>query len=190
VAQHSSDGDAHGDAGAVIRRGRRLEIDAEGQDHEALHDARLSAGLLIRAIQERRVTGLLQLLESVRIRMGEVAPGVWFGSLHRQLTAREILEATDASRADPNAPLYGKTVVFTGELAMPRRVAWQLVAASGGMPSNSITKKTDLLVCGYQDLVKLARGQTKSNKFRRAEELQAEGQPLEFLSEKDFFRML
>jgi hypothetical protein len=47
----------------------------------------------------------------------------------------------------------------------------------------------DFLVCGYQDLVKLARGQAKSNKFRRAEALQAEGQPLEFLSEKDFFRM-
>lgn len=167
-----------------------LDIDAAGEDHEALHDARLSAGLLNRAIEERRAAGLFELLNAVRIRLGEVAPGVWFGSLHRQLTAREVLEASDASNADPNAPFYGKTVVFTGELAMPRRIAWQLVAASGSIPSNSVTKKTDFLVCGFQDLVKLARGHTKSNKLRRAEALQAEGQPLELLAEKDFFRML
>jgi DNA polymerase-3 subunit epsilon len=167
-----------------------LDIGAAGEDHEALHDARLAAGLLKHAMEERRASGLLELLDSVRIRLGEIAPGAWFGSLRRQLTARDVLEATDASTADPEAPFFGKTVVFTGELAMPRRIVWQLVAASGGVPSNSVSKKTDYLVCGYQDLVKLARGQSKSSKFRRAEVLQADGQPLEFLAEKDFFRML
>jgi hypothetical protein len=38
--------------------------------------------------------------------------------------------------------------------------------------------------------MKLAHGETKSRKFRRAEELQAEGQPLEFWTEKDFFELL
>jgi len=73
---------------------------------------------------------------------------------------------------------------------MVRREAWQLVADAGGTPQDGVTKKTDYLVCGYQDLWKLAAGKTKSHKLRHAEELHAAGQPIELLSERDFYRML
>ena len=80
--------------------------------------------------------------------------------------------------------------MFTGELAMVRKFAWQAVATAGGQPSNNVSKKTDMLVCGYQDMVKLAVGKTKSNKLRKAEELRAAGEPIEILTERDFFRLL
>ena len=73
---------------------------------------------------------------------------------------------------------------------MVRREAWNLVAAAGGTPQDGVTKKTDFLVCGYQDLWKLAAGESKSHKLRRAEELHADGQSIEILTERDFFRML
>lgn len=60
----------------------------------------------------------------------------------------------------------------------------------GGRPQDGVTKKTDFLVCGYQDLWKLAVGESRSRKLGRAEELHAEGQPIEILIERDFFRML
>lgn len=80
--------------------------------------------------------------------------------------------------------------MFTGELAMVRRDAWRLVAERGGIPADNVTKRTDYLVCGYQDLLRLADGETKSHKFRRAEELRADGHAIEFLTERDFFEML
>jgi DNA polymerase-3 subunit epsilon len=73
---------------------------------------------------------------------------------------------------------------------MVRSQAWELVAAVGGTPQDGVTKKTDFLVCGYQDLWKLAAGETKSHKLRRAEELHAAGQPIEIMGERDFYRML
>jgi DNA polymerase-3 subunit epsilon len=130
---------------------------------------------------------LTDLLSEIWLVFGEVAPDGWFGSRARAITAGSIKPSADA---DPDSPLLGKVVVSTGELAMVRKFAWQAVATAGGQPSNNVSKKTDLLVCGYQDMVKLAVGKTKSNKLRRAEELRAAGEPIEILTERDFFRLL
>lgn len=155
-----------------------------GRHHEALHDSRLSAGLLLRAIDDREAKGLADLLDGVLIRFGELRPDGWHGSI---LRASEAMPSPDA---DPNAPFFGKVVVFTGELAMPRRQAWQLVANAGGQPAETVTKRTDFLVCGYQDLLRLSDDQNKSGKLRKAEALHLAGQPVEFLTERDFFRLL
>lgn len=157
--------------------------------HEALYDARLAAAVLTRAIQTREATDLADLLERIWMRFGEMAPDGWYGSHVRSLTADATLPTADPN-ADAESPFYGKTVVFTGELAMVRRQAWQLVASVGGQPAANVTAKTNLLVCGYQDMYKLASGETKSHKLRRAEELHAQGRPIEILTERDFFRLL
>ena len=71
--------------------------------------------------------------------------------------------------------------VWAGALAIVRSQAWELAGSVGGTPQNGVTK-TDFLVCGYQDLWKLAAGETKSHKLRHAEELHAAGQPIEVLT--------
>lgn len=38
-------------------------------------------------------------------------------------------------------------------------------------------------------MLRLAAGESKSDKLRRAEELHAQGQPIEILTERDFFRL-
>ena len=157
--------------------------------HEALYDARLAAEVLTRAIQAKEATDLADLLERIWIRFGQIAPDGWYGSHVRSLTASAILPTADPN-ADPDSPFYGKTVVFTGELAMVRRQAWQLVASLGGQPAANVTAKTNLLVCGYQDMYRLAADETTSHKFRRAEEFHAQGKPIEILTERDFFRLL
>ena len=156
----------------------------DGRHHEALHDSRLSAGLLMRAIDDREAQGLADLLNRISSRFGELRPDGWHGST---LRASGAIPSPDA---DPSAPFYGKVVVFTGELAMPRRQAWQLVANAGGQPAENVTKRTDFLVCGYQDLLRLSDDQNKSGKVRKAEALHLAGQPVEFLTERDFFRLL
>jgi DNA polymerase III epsilon subunit-like protein len=154
--------------------------------HDALYDARLAAAVLQRAMAEKGASSLDDLLDRTWIRFGELGPDGWYGSSVR---ARMGIPEADLS-ADPSSPLYGKVVVFTGELAMVRRAAWLLVAEAGGQPEAGVTKRTHMLVCGYQDMLRLAAGQTKSAKLRKAEQLHAGGQPLEILTERDFFRML
>jgi len=73
---------------------------------------------------------------------------------------------------------------------MVRRQASRLIAEAGGQPADGVTKKTDFLVCGYQDLYRLGAGETKSSKLRHAEQLRAQGQEIEIIGERDFFRML
>jgi DNA polymerase III epsilon subunit-like protein len=159
-----------------------------GRHHEALYDARLAAEVLSQAITAKNAAGLPDLLERISLLFGEIEPGNWFGSHLRALTAGQ------APRANPNAdhdsPFYEKHVAFTGELAMVRRNAWQLVADAGGEAQDNVTKKTNMLICGYQDMLRLAAGETKSHKLRYAEALHAEGQAIEILTERDFFRML
>lgn len=154
--------------------------------HDALYDTRLAAEILRRAMVAKEADCLADLLERTWIRFGEIAPDGWYGSL-----VRSRMEIPEGDRdADPHSPFYGEVVVFTGELAMVRRNAWQIVAEVGAQPEANVTKRTNMLICGYQDMIRLAAGETKSGKLRRAEELHAEGQPIEILTERDFFRLL
>jgi DNA polymerase-3 subunit epsilon len=169
---------------------RQLALHAEGRAHDALHDARLAARLLVRALRQSGASDLIGLIDALHMRIGELSPDSWHGSTLRPLRARDVLEAFSDHEVEPGSPFYEKNVVFTGELAMVRRVAWHLVAGCGGLPAQSVTKKTDFLVCGYQDLMRLADGDTKSQKLQRAEELRAMGSSVEILTERDFFRLL
>ena len=155
--------------------------------HEALADARLAGALLSHALADAPAASLEELLDHVGVTLGRIEPDGWFGCHARARAAHDVEVNHDAS---PESPFYEKNICFTGALAMVRSQAWQLVASVGGTPQDGVTKKTDFLVCGYQDVLKLAAGETKSHKFRRAEELHAAGQPIELLTERDFYRML
>jgi DNA polymerase III epsilon subunit-like protein len=165
-------------------------VSDDEKHHEALHDARLAARLLVRAIEVEGADGLLDLLTAIHVRVGEIRPDGWDGCEARRTSAKRALAFTPNPDADPEGPFYGQVVAFTGELALVRAQAQRLVAELGGQPANGVTRQTDFLVCGYQDLVKLATGQAKSAKLRKAEDLHAAGQPLEIITEADFFKML
>jgi DNA polymerase-3 subunit epsilon len=159
----------------------------EWSAHDALADARLAGAVLREALFASSTDSLAELLVNIYIAFGRLAPDGWHGSYAR---SRALAGLEPNPEADPASPFYGKRVAFTGELAMVRREAGALIAASGGTPQDRPTKETDFLVCGYQDMLKLAQGETKSHKLRYAEELHAAGQPIEILTERDFFRML
>jgi DNA polymerase-3 subunit epsilon len=162
-----------------------LSVD-DAHHHDALYDTRLAAEILRCAMAERHAADLDELLAASWLRFGEMAPDGWYGSYARSTAT--VPEA-DLS-ADPDSPFYGKVVVFTGELAMLRRAAWLFVAEAGGQPEPGVTKRTNMLVCGYQDMYKLAAGETKSSKLRKAEQLHATGNEIEIVTERDFFRLL
>jgi DNA polymerase-3 subunit epsilon len=139
------------------------------QHHNAQEDARAAGEILVHAIQTTGMT-LAAWLERVK-RPIDVSSD---GSSER--ITRE---------GNPEGPLYGEVVVFTGALSMPRRDAADLAAVAGCEVAASVAKTTTLLVVGDQDVSKLA-GHEKSIKHRKAEALISKGQPIRILRETDF----
>lgn len=90
---------------------------------------------------------------------------------------------------NPEGPLYGEVLVFTGALDLPRRAAADLAATAGCTVESGITKKTTLLVVGDQDIQKLA-GHDKSAKHRKAEGLIEKGYVIRILRETDFKKII
>lgn len=90
---------------------------------------------------------------------------------------------------DPQGPLCGEVLVFTGALQMPRREAADIAASIGCQVDAGVTKHTTLLIVGDQDIKKLA-GHQKSAKHRKAENLIAQGQSIRILRETDFKQLV
>jgi len=129
----------------------------EFKHHVAKEDARAAGEILIRAITETGI-GLNDWLERIKTRIGP---------------SKAISELVP----NPDGPLAGEVLVFTGALIIPRIQAAELAAKAGCRVANSITKETTMLVVGDQDIRKLA-GDEKSSKHRKAEELILKGQPI------------
>lgn len=90
---------------------------------------------------------------------------------------------------NPEGELHGETIVFTGELSIPRAKAAELAAQAGCNVATSVSKKVTLLVIGEQDLTKL-NGKELSSKEIKARELIEKGHPIQLLSENDFYRLI
>ena len=127
---------------------------------------------------------------------------VWEASKKSGLQIDEIIERSklplhiykDGSTkikldGNPNGALFGEQIVFTGSLSIPRDQAGRLAADLGCNVSNSVSKKTTILVIGIQEDYKLA-GYSKSSKHRKAEELIANGHQIKILSERDFSQII
>lgn len=93
----------------------------------------------------------------------EVAQSVvdFFGEPNNLEMVKRLLDAgvkptppAAVSRAE-QAPLSGKTVVFTGTISLPREEAKKAVLAAGGNVSGSVSRKTDYVVAGDQPGSKL-----------------------------------
>lgn len=140
----------------------------EFRHHDAGEDAKAAALVLLQAIS---ATGL------------DISG--WLERVRRPIDP-ERLRITQ--EGNPDGPLAGEVVVFTGALSIPRAEAAGCAAALGCDVRNSVSAKTTLLVIGQQDVEKL-RGYTKSSKQRKAEELIAQGVMISILSEADFMRL-
>lgn len=165
--------------------------------HDALYDSEICALIVLSMAQQLKMDSLPSLLESLELQAGELFEDGWFTCRSNKVkkyshhsaneTRHSVKDIEVNTQADMHNPLYGKTVVFTGKLySMPRPEAWALVASLGGIPKDSISKSTNLLVLGEQDPQKLSPGETQSSKFREAEKMKALGLDIEVINETDF----
>lgn len=138
--------------------------------HDALEDARCAGEILLRAVAE---SGL--------------SVDQW---IERAAQPIDPNAATAITRdGNPDGPLHGEVLVFTGSLSILRREAADLASAAGCEVDARVTEQTTVLVVGDQDIKKLA-GHQKSSKHRKAEDLIAKGRRIRILGESDFQRVV
>ncbi|WP_284975375.1 exonuclease domain-containing protein [Arthrobacter sp. efr-133-TYG-104] len=92
--------------------------------------------------------------------------------------------------AEPGHPLFGQTVVFTGDLAIPRPEAKSRAADMGARPESRVTARTTVLVVGDGFVAGDLRAGRLTGKAKRVLELHAKGQQIEVVSEGEFLQMV
>ncbi len=107
----------------------------------------------------------------------------------RSLKSSTTAKSYTALEANPDGPLFGNIIVFTGTLSISRQEAAKLATFASCKVEAGVTKHTSLLVVGNQDIRVLA-GAEKSAKHRKAEELIKKGQSIRIIGEGDFKRLI
>ena len=91
---------------------------------------------------------------------------------------------------DESNYFYGKNVCFTGTCTYgTRKDLLQKIKDIGGIPIDSVTKQTEVLVIGQQDYYRVGDS-GMSNKQKKALKLLEKGQDIEILSESEFINRL
>lgn len=90
---------------------------------------------------------------------------------------------------DADNPLYGKSCVFTGALSMSREEAMQIAVNCGAVVKSGVSKNTDYLIMGDQDIRRVG-DDGMSSKEEKARSLNEAGTAnIVFLGESDFLQM-
>jgi DNA polymerase-3 subunit epsilon len=157
--------------------------------HDALWDASAAMIVAERGLQQYGFASWDQAAHEANLYLGVVGGPRYLGCGTRN-PGTPIVPRRTQGPFDSENPLYEKTVCFTGALSrFTRRDAAQLAVDAGAFFSAGVTKKTDLLVVGTQDLAVL-NGYAYSGKMRRAATMAEQGHHIEIISEDDFYRMI
>ena len=176
----------------------------EFKHHDALEDAKAAGYILISAIERTGIdveSWLKRVKQPINLSSQSVPPTQPEPVAEQPAAAAErprrerkgkpaalstpLQELKQIAQANPDGPLYGEVLVFTGALDILRREAADMAAKIGCQVESGVNKNTTLLVVGDQDVRRLA-GHEKSLKHRKAEKLISEGQSIRILRETDF----
>lgn len=161
-------------------------------NHRATDDSLGCAMLLNLEIQKAEVTDFESLVDKYQFNYG-----IFNTELHKGFTQIRVTKGIDPksfvgdpSKVDEDSYFYGKSVCFTGTCSWGTRADLrQKIADIGGIPVDSVTKKTEILVVGQQDF-RIVGSEGMSSKQKKALDLKSKGIDIEIMSETDFLSML
>lgn len=162
--------------------------------HRAADDSVAAAGIAVKLAERRGANSLDDLLAQLQVRMGHLVAGQLIGGSCRSLSdgggggTHPIPPETNAN-ADPEHPLYGQVMTFTGALSLTRADAWAAVAFLGATPSESVTQKTTVLVVG-DGFAGDDPTDFETGKAKKAVALLAKGQRIEVMTEGQLLELL
>jgi DNA polymerase III subunit epsilon len=174
-----------------------------GCHHNALDDAIVCAKILQNCLKESSAENIGQLCFSqsnVKIHQFSELSDSKSESYSRRkasATAWTRIPVVKASDITPRSesfccdhPLYQKSIVFTGELSIDRAAAMQMAVDVGGIVKSSVSRKTDYLVVGTQDLT-LVGEDGMSSKEEKAYALNQAGKAhIQIICEQDFISLV
>lgn len=103
----------------------------------------------------------------------------------RQHDKIDIKQFQAEGPVEPDSPLLGKAIVFTGTMSMPREAAMQAAVNAGAVLKNSVSQKVHYLVAGKRD------SDGMSGKEKKAAEINQSGKGhIELLDEAAFVKLL
>lgn len=147
----------------------KRKLDLAFEHHDAGEDARAAALVVLHAEQQL---------------------GLPFDKLAMLQTAkRPAFQKKPVPAPNPDGPLFGTLVVFSGKLGVSRHVAAEMATRVGMTVETRISSKTTWLVVGGPD-TPLFRNSAKSSKYRQAKELTEAGHPIRIINESTFREIL
>jgi len=171
------------------------------EHHNALADAEACANLVNYLCTTNSFNCIDELISSAKYKKFGVIDGYngsgfikskIYGNKSENYTqyVQQLLESVDPSSLDTTHIFYQKKACFTGTLkSMARKQAMAIFAMLGGIPEKNITKTTNFLIMGDQD-IRVVGETGKSSKILKAEQLLTKGQEIQLLSENEFLRMI
>ena len=162
------------------------ELGLDLDHHEAGSDASASAEIVLAAQRLAGASNLNELCALLDISLGSLSADSFVGVD----AGGTLLNSGGDLDSDPNHPLYGMTICFTGAMySMTRREASELVTNVGADFKNNMSASVDMLVVGDADFVRFADGQ-QTGKMERAAKLRLDGEDIEIIAERDFLALL
>lgn len=168
-------------------------------NHRAESDAEAAGKVAASLMARESVLSLHELAELLKVTPGTLNSAGFSGTRFKgnvgrtsptMAEKRKIFEAVPESDRYEDPDFAGKRIAFTGALmGITRADAELAVMKAGGIPTSNVSKKTDMLVFGYQD-PNVLRGKALSGKRRAAEQLRSEGVDIETVDELQFMQML
>jgi DNA polymerase-3 subunit epsilon len=156
--------------------------------HEAGSDALACAQVVLEIARRRNADNLGDLLAGLLVLTGRLDVAAWQTCRGTSpLTGPQLPDV--ATDADPEHPLYGQVMVFTGALSIRRQDAWDAVARCGAAAEKSVNKRTTMLVVG-DGFTGHDPGEFYTGKAEKAVHWRAKGHRIEVLTEGDLVDLL
>ena len=92
--------------------------------------------------------------------------------------------------ADKNGYFYGKKIAFIDDVSIPKEKAFEEVSNRGAIIRLTVSPTLDILVCGSRSVMMSYKYGEKSNKQKKAEQLNENGAHIEIMSAQKFIELL
>lgn len=178
---------------SLVDRAKYFKVDM-GNHHNALDDALTCAKMVIECINKENEKSIESFCDTYCELAAKDFQDIKLQTefiKHKKFNKIVISDITAAtSDFDNNHVLFGKNVVFTGELdSMDRKAAMQRVVDLGGIIKSSVSSKTNYLVVGLQDK-SIVGDDGLSSKEEKAYELLKKGNGIKIISEDEFLSLI
>ncbi|GAB3365975.1 hypothetical protein GCM10027300_41840 [Modestobacter lapidis] len=155
--------------------------------HDAGSDAEACAQVVLEIARRRNVGTFAALLSDLLMLPGRLDAAAWRGC-HGTIS-QGSLPPEAAADANPEHPLYGQVLVFTGALSIRRQEAWDAAARCGAVVDKGVTKRTTMLVVG-DGFTGSDPADFSTGKASKAVQWRAKGHRIEVLTEADLVDLL